>query len=290
MNKTKTIATKLLLSFFVLLMPLLALAGEPIKCGDNVTLTIENDVATFSGTGPMYDYVYIWSIGEKSPLGGNSDLRKVIIEEGITTVGAHIFANCENLVYVSIPEGVTKIGQGAFVACRRLTSIILPKSLKKIDEGAFSNCNDITTIVIPEGVTEIGDWPFEFCYKLESITLPSTLKSVGRKLFDQGTFTQASNPCIYCYAEIPPTTVDDSFVNSHSQRVRLYVPAKSIDSYKNSAWDYHRISSIEEALSIEQPTMDNGEVKIYNLMGHEVKQAESLKGIHIVNGKKVIFK
>ena len=81
--------------------------------GDNLTWTLDSDgVLTISGTGAMKDYPN--EIG--APWAGfPNDLTKVVIEEGITTIGASAFMYCGNLTEVVIPGTVTSIGSTAFL-------------------------------------------------------------------------------------------------------------------------------------------------------------------------------
>lgn len=44
-------------------------------------------------------------------------IEKIIIEDGVTTIGDYSFNNCRLLTEIKIPEGVTSIGKEAFRAC-----------------------------------------------------------------------------------------------------------------------------------------------------------------------------
>ena len=87
--------------------------------GDNVTYSLDTStgVLTISGTGDMTDY---WNIS--SPFYYNNNLKSVIIESGVTSIGNDLFAVCKNLTSVTIPNSVTKIGFFAFDGCESLTS------------------------------------------------------------------------------------------------------------------------------------------------------------------------
>ena len=72
------------------------------KCGDNVTYSLNTStgVLTISGTGDMADY----SGYDDSPFFDNSNIKSVIIENGITTVGKLVFSYCKSLTSVIIPK------------------------------------------------------------------------------------------------------------------------------------------------------------------------------------------
>ena len=101
--------------------------------GDNLTWTLyDNGTLTISGSGAMKDYSY------DSPAYGNSKIKKVVIENGVTSIGYYAFDSCSNLASIEIPEGVTSIGNSAFKDCRRLTNITIPGSVTSIGYHAFS--------------------------------------------------------------------------------------------------------------------------------------------------------
>lgn len=81
------------------------------KCGDNLTWTLDGNTLTISGTGPMYDY----SEENLAPWRNVSDLRTVIIEEGVTSIGAYAFeGRGRGSVDACVAASVTAVGQKAF--------------------------------------------------------------------------------------------------------------------------------------------------------------------------------
>ena len=57
------------------------------SCGSKVTYTLDSTgTLTISGTGAMYDYSY-----NESPFQGNSSIKKIIINQGVTSVGKYAF-------------------------------------------------------------------------------------------------------------------------------------------------------------------------------------------------------
>jgi len=67
---------------------------------------------TISGKGEMYDY----SDYNRAPW-GKSDIKRIIIGDGVTTIGKAAFRDCSNLTSVTIPNSVTTIGLYAFKHC-----------------------------------------------------------------------------------------------------------------------------------------------------------------------------
>ena len=145
----------------------------------NLSWTLDSEgTLTISGNGKMADYdVYCGS-----PWGKNQ-VKNVSIENGATSIGAHAFNRCTNLISVTIPSSVISIGEFAFCDCDSLTSITIPNSVTSIDEYAFYNCSSLTSITIPSSVISIGEYAFIRCSSLTSITIPNSVTSIERGMF-----------------------------------------------------------------------------------------------------------
>ncbi|MGE5628467.1 MAG: leucine-rich repeat domain-containing protein [Solirubrobacterales bacterium] len=98
----------------------------------------------------------------------------------VSSIDKGAFANCSDVKQVIIPEGVKNIGDFAFTGCRNLYSVTIPKSVTNIGEFAFANCRFLSIVNMPEtGIINIGQRAFESCYSLQTIKLPSSVKSIG---------------------------------------------------------------------------------------------------------------
>ncbi len=127
------------------------------SCGKNVNYSLDSDgTLTISGTGEMYNYEY-----GISPFYENSYIDKVIIKDGVTSIGEGAFIGCESLESVTIPDGVTSIGDEAFSNCTSLKSIIIPDGVTNIGYGAFRCCESLGDIIIPDNLTNIGLYAFD---------------------------------------------------------------------------------------------------------------------------------
>ena len=67
-------------------------------------------------------------------------LTRAIIGEGVRTIPAGVFSECNNLTRVQMPSTVESIGEYAFNGCTSLSHIDLPSSLKEIGNYAFKGC------------------------------------------------------------------------------------------------------------------------------------------------------
>jgi hypothetical protein len=126
------------------------------SCGSNVTWTFDSSsgTLTISGSGRMYNY------NDDSPFFNNSNIKAVIIEDGVTSIGDEAFFDCSSLTNITIPNSITSIGDDAFLDCSSLTSITIPDSITSIGGYAFYRCSSLTSITIPDSVTHIGSYAF----------------------------------------------------------------------------------------------------------------------------------
>ena len=113
-----------------------------------------------------------------------------------------------------------------------------------INNYAFSSCHSLQSVTIPSGVTSIGSSVFSYCYSLQSITIPSGVTSIGSSAF---------NKCdslieIIIESTTPPTLGGSSnSLGSSSDKAVIYVPDKSVDTYKSKYTTYaSRIKGISE--------------------------------------------
>lgn len=134
----------------------------------------------------------------------NDKITSVLIEDGITAVGAYAFHNMPNLTSVYMADSVGRIGKKAFYALPltnvkwssglhnieesafqgvKLKEIVLPNEMKTIGNSAFQNCNELEHIIFPDAMTKIGTYAFKGCSSLTEITLPDSLVSLSRGSF-----------------------------------------------------------------------------------------------------------
>ena len=152
---------------------------------------------TISGSGGMPEYYRLSDIPWR-PF--RDEIKKVVIENGITSISNYAFYQCYYLTEVTlpdslktigdysfyytalksltIPDGVTSIGDSAFNYCKSLTSLTISNSVTSIGQKAFSNCKSLIRVTIPDGVTSIGYEAFRGCDSLESVTIPDSVTDI----------------------------------------------------------------------------------------------------------------
>ena len=198
-----------------LLMGLSANAEESGTCGPNLRWHLtDNGVLTISGKGEMNDYSANY-FENRAPWRGY-DIKRIIIGDGVTTIGVYAFAGCSSLTSVTIPNSVTTIGEEAFEGCRALTSVTIPNSVTKIGDSAFEDCSALTSVTIPNSVTKIGDRAFEYCRALTSVTIPNSVTKIGDSAFeDCSALTSVTIP------NSVTTIGEDAFTNNNAKIIWL---------------------------------------------------------------------
>nr|MCR5460168.1 leucine-rich repeat domain-containing protein [Acetatifactor sp.] len=131
----------------------MALPYQEGYCGINATYVLQEDgTLIIRGTGGIYDRFFE----------NNEEIKKVVIESGITTIGLQSFANCPNLEEVTLHNGLQNIYDRSFYESTALKKINVPANLKYLGTKAFYNCG-ISTFDLPQGLETIGTYVFLGC-------------------------------------------------------------------------------------------------------------------------------
>lgn len=137
-----------------------------------------------------------------------------------------------NLKNVVIPEGIKTIGASAFSYCRNLESVQFPESLTTVGDNAFSN-SGLKAAILPDNLSSLGSC-FYYCQSLEDVRLPYKITTVPNALFNYCTSLRN----IECVSATPPVlssgTLGSAFTPS---QITLKVPDFAVVNYKaSSVW------------------------------------------------------
>ena len=183
--------------------------------GENLTWTLdmESGVLTISGTGfmdnkdssidkPWYEY--------------QDQISKVVIEEGVTSIGENMFALMPNLTEVQLPKTLRIIKAGAFEMSEKVKAIDLTY-VERVEAAAFHGCTGLTEVTIPDsialegydnmgvfsgctGIQKVtvgnftgGYYLFSGCTSLTDVTLKEGLEALGGHMFDGCTALKTVN-------------------------------------------------------------------------------------------------
>ena len=203
--KRRLLSVLILLLVCCLVVPKTVYAEEMASgtYGDTLAWSLDYDgTLTVSGSG---EWFYPgWGVYKEQ-------IKRVVVEDGITglpnyafedctnltsvqiagsvkTIACRAFAGCTALTEVTFSEGLETIEERAFKYCPALTGVIFPQSLKNIGEAAFMECFALKKAVFSEGLVIISDYAFKNCSSLVEATLPNGLEEIG-----MGAFTGCSS-------------------------------------------------------------------------------------------------
>ena len=243
----------------------------------------------------------------KGTMPENTHIR---IEDGTVTIAGSAFADCTGMTSIEIPNSVTTIGSWTFYGCTSLASIEIPNSVTFIDNIAFGSCTGLTVVEISNSMTSIEANTFSYCSGLKSVKIPNSVTSINTGAFlhcsslatveipnsvtDIGENTFAGCPIdnMYCYSEALPGKNVSIFGLGNLSNSTLHVPASSIEQYKiNYPWNMfgHIVALTGEELAVGNPRQSMSTNNHYYSIDGRLTE-NLLKGIYIVNGKKVMVK
>ena len=177
--------------------------------GSQVSWTLDDEgLLTISGEGAMADYKHDMnaSYHEGEKISGSTapwgvDIRRralkgelpydlykgltgVIIENGVTYIGACAFEDFGHLQTVTIPDSVTGVGKDAWRNSTGIRELTVGKSIERYSPKDWNIPFDqLETVVITQGAASVCDGAFAACEALSSVTFPESLSAVGSNAF-----------------------------------------------------------------------------------------------------------
>lgn len=141
--------------------------GDP-AFKDNTAITSFDELKYFTGLTSI----------ESGAFNGCTNLKTVIVPEGVETIADDAFKGCTELLTVSLPDGLTKIGSSAFQSASKLFAIRLPETLTEIESFAFRYCSSLRSVVLPANIQKLGAQTFMLT-GLNTLNIPAKVTSVG---------------------------------------------------------------------------------------------------------------
>lgn len=184
--KQAKLNTLRLVSVLLLTMLLLPLWVAPVSaaesgtCGETLSWAYDCGTLTISGSGAMTDFTEL----EPAPWAHlSSEILRVLLPDGLTSIGDLAFYDCKSLRTVTLPKTVLSIGHYAFAHCESLSAIGIGAALRTIGNAAFYGCYRLDAVRLPYGIESIGYQAFYRCESLSVITLPEHLSYLGGSAF-----------------------------------------------------------------------------------------------------------
>lgn len=137
-------------------------------CGDGAAWEYSASGKRLSilGTGAMYRYDDYSGAPWK-----DFDIEKIVIGDGISSIGTMAFFGTKGLLSVEMSDTVTEIESAAFGFCRTLEGIRLSRSLEVIGGGALASCSSLSFLAIPASTTSIDPTALAGLSGLSSIAI-----------------------------------------------------------------------------------------------------------------------
>ena len=182
------------------------------------------DLLVIGGTGAMPDYS---SLADRPWNDYWKNIKKVVVEEGITALGNSAFRSCSNLEEAALPSTLGKIGTSAFYSCTSLDTLVIPYGLTEIGENSFGNCSSLKSITLPDTLKNIGEYAF-YCCGLVEIEIPEGVETIDYRTFCE---------CDSLQSVILPDTLisigEDAFY--HDSNLTIIVP-EGVQTIGNDAF------------------------------------------------------
>lgn len=204
--------------------------------------TITTTDGTFTTSANIGDYAFY-----------NTLLKKIIVEEGATSIGAYAFANCNTLEEIELGNSISTIGKYAF-SHTTLKNINLPSKLTTVAEGLFHYCSNLEKITIPEKVDMIGENAFLHCDSLHSVNILGDPTSIGSQSFYEcGELTDINLPNSI-------TSIDGKAFYNDKKVIITALPA-NLETVKQYAFENCSCLTIDE---LPSKLTEIGEKSFYN--------------------------
>ena len=245
------------------------------SCGTNLTWTLyDNNELVISGTGEMADY---YSNNGNAPwYNYRGIIESVIINEGVTSIGAYAFQNCTALTLVELPDSLEHLGDYTFENCDSLISLKLPLNTKTVGFGVFRGCNIdslyfegtindwlqldlssggflfyvdslyisgelIENLAIPDGVSSIQGWAFSQYSKIKTVVIPATVTTIGDGAFNCRNLVYAE-----FLGDAPSIGADAFYIDRNNENGFVIYYHENTHGWSSPLWDVYYAACVEE--------------------------------------------
>lgn len=148
---------------------------------------------TIYGAGAMPDYS---SASGQPWLQYKSEVDNIVIEDGVTTVGAFAFSGLSPS-RIEIGNDVTEIKKQAFASMRtNQVAVTIPGNVKTIGAEAFISSTMLYEVTLEEGVETIGAGAFDGT-GFKELTIPASVTSIAAQFPEVSAYTVAEGNQTY---------------------------------------------------------------------------------------------
>ena len=266
-----------------------------VNMGDNIKWTFDEKTGTLTlyGNGEMYDlpdseYAPWYSL--------KKDIKKIVVGNGITSIGTDAFYNMVQATDIVIPESVTVIKGCALQGCESIKEVHLPDTIIAIGTNAFQFMNSCegfyinspssqttyhtengvlfngstlicypqsktdTSYVIPYGTQIVKSWSFTNPKYLTTVYIPETVVKTGGDSFANKKH-KMTNPMTFWVSTKGNCTMNKGTFSSLPSGSKVKVKTTELmDKLKNS--------TLEDDATTVELYQQNNNYDNYNAMKH----------------------
>lgn len=96
-------------------------------------------------------------------------IKKIVIHEGITSIGADCFSDFDSVESVWLPEGFIKICENAFQRDVMLKQIHVPDTVECMEDCVFEDCESLEELTLPASLNQYGADVVKGCYRMKKL-------------------------------------------------------------------------------------------------------------------------
>ena len=187
-----------------------------------------------------------WDNMGESAFEGCSQLKRIVLPEGLNSIRVYSFKECRNLQEVVMFENVRDIQSCAFEACNNLEKINFSSALERIDYRAFANCkklsqvdlststnldclegesfceSGLTSVKLPEGLHRISYCVFRDT-KLTTVKIPISLNTIEWEAFTRTPIVEIEIPDESMLTNLAGSAFSDTKIKE------LFIPRRLLD-------------------------------------------------------------
>ena len=254
---------------------------------ENVEITLRQEGNESCSLRGGYDYSYAPCVIDDTE--GPITIPNEANGLKVTSIPGYAFTRCNLLTNISIPESVSRISNYAFSGCSSITEMYLPPTVTSMGDGMFSKCSSLERIVvaddnpnydsrnncnavmrksdnkllagckntiIPEETTGFGYDAF-YGMTMTELTIPENVVDYGFEAFEE-----CNNLMRITVLRQEPATIGQSMFSRQAyQNATLYVPAGTVEAYRNAeGWNkFQKIREIGDDIVVS--LVNNGDME-----------------------------
>lgn len=119
--------------------------------------SFSNGVLTIDCSGAMENFD---SAVEAPWFSVRSQVERIVVAEGVTSLSDYAFFGCENAESITLPVSLERVGKLSLYGCKSLSSLTIPSAVREIGDYAFARASGLKQVVFEGTAPQIGAGAF----------------------------------------------------------------------------------------------------------------------------------